>query len=99
MAHTSFSGRVRISGLPEPRALLNKPPQTSGPLVEEFFDVVGTHLVDHQEDDEFRARRSSGRPWGYRASRRNLRGLWACSLPESEKKQRRRSEEWSAVNW
>jgi hypothetical protein len=65
VANAGFRGGVRIGGIAEPSAFGYEAFEAAGPLMAEFVNVVGAHLVDNEKNDELRLRRrfrgSSGR--------------------------------------
>ena len=53
MADAGFGGGVGIRGGAKPSAFIDEAFEAAGPLAAKFVDVVGAHLVDDEEDDEF----------------------------------------------
>src|SRR5438270_13586207 len=68
VAHAGFRGGVGEGSVAEPRTFFDEALQAPGPLKTKLVDIVGAHLVDDQEDHEFRSGGRLGGPclerWG-----------------------------------
>ena len=53
MAGAGFRGGIRIGGVAEPRTFFDEALEATGPLEAELVHVVGAHLIDDEENNEF----------------------------------------------